>query len=285
MQTPFHEGELAVQRRAGVERAAAQVGRMIGPSIPPEFAGFVARQPFVVAAAPDAEGRIWATLLVGGPGFATAPDDRHLLLAVEAFAPPGARVGILALEAHTRSRIRLNGPAEPVGEGVLVTVEEAFGNCPKYIQRRLPVERLEPPADPTQRTASALDDSQRALVGAADTLFIASMHPQRGADASHRGGRPGFVRVSGDGTSLRFPDYPGNRMFQTLGNLAVEPRAGLLFVDWETGTTLQVTGRAHVVWDDADRHVEFAVEEVRERERAMPARWQLIEPSRLNPPV
>src|SRR3954451_18947267 len=98
MKAPFHEGELAVQRRAGVERTAAQVGRMIGPSIPPEFAAFVARQPFVVAAAPDEDGRVWATLLVGGPGVATVPDERHLLLAVEPFAPPAARVGILALE-------------------------------------------------------------------------------------------------------------------------------------------------------------------------------------------
>jgi uncharacterized protein len=164
-------------------------------------------------------------------------------------------------------------------------VDEAFGNCPKYIQRRLPVARLEPPPDPKERTAAALDERGRALVQAADTLFIASMHPQRGADASHRGGRPGFLNVAADGASLSFPDYPGNRMFQTLGNLTVEPRAGLLFVDWDTGATLQLTGRAAVVWDGEERRVTFAIDEIRERERAMPARWQLIEPSRLNPPV
>jgi uncharacterized protein len=285
METPFHEGELAVQRRAGVERSAAQVGRIIGASIPPEFAAFVERQLFAVAAAPDGAGRVWATLLVGGVGFATVPDERRLLLAVEPFAPAGAPAGILFIETNTRSRIRLNGTAEPVAEGVLVTVDEAFGNCPKYIQRRLPVERLEPPAEPAERFGATLDERQRAVVGQADTLFIATMHPQRGADASHRGGRPGFVSVAGDGASLRFPDYPGNRMFQTLGNITVQPRAGLLFVDWETGAALALTGRAQVVWDGAERHVEFAIDEVRERERAMPARWQLIEPSRLNPPV
>jgi len=285
METPFHEGELAVQRRAGVERSAAQVGRIIGASIPPEFAAFAERQPFLVAAAPDEAGRVWATLLVGGVGFATVPDEHHLLLAVEPFAPADAPVGILAIETNTRSRIRLNGTAEPAAGGVLVTVEEAFGNCPKYIQRRLPVERLEPPAEPAERTGAALDERQRALVAAADTLFIASLHPQRGADASHRGGRPGFVQVAADGASLSFPDYPGNRMFQTLGNITVQPRAGLLFVDWETGATVQLTGRAEVVWEGEGRHVEFAIDEVRERERAMPARWQLIELSRLNPPV
>jgi uncharacterized protein len=122
-------------------------------------------------------------------------------------------------------------------------------------------------------------------VARADTFFIASAHPERGADASHRGGRPGFVQVAPDGRSLRFPDYTGNRMFKTLGNLTVEPRAGLLFVDWESGATLQLTGRADVVWDDTERRVEFAIDEVRERVRAMPARWHLIEPSRLNPPA
>jgi uncharacterized protein len=281
----FHEGELAVQRRAGVERTAAQVGRIIASSIPPEFAAFVERQPFVVVASQDERGRVWASLVVGGVGFASVPDDRHVLLATHPFVEAGRRVGILVIESHTRSRIRLNGTAEPTDEGVLVTVDEAFGNCPKYIQRRLPVERLEPPAEPVLRTGSALDEHQVAVVSAADTFFIASVHPNRGADASHRGGRPGFVHVSADGARLRFRDYPGNRMFQTLGNLTVEPRCGLLFVDWDTGLTLQLTGRARVAWEAGERFVDVEIDEVREQERAMPARWELVEASRLNPPV
>ena len=194
---------------------------------------------------------------------------------------------------NTRSRIRLNGTAEATGRAILVTVEEAFGNCPKYIQRRLPSEALPPPDVAVSREASALDERQRALVGSADTFFIASVNERRGADASHRGGRPGFVEVTADGRRLRFPDYQGNRMFQTLGNITADPRAGLLFVDWENGTTLQLSGRAEIVWDEdvvaaypgAERLVDFEVEAVAEQERAMPARWQLIEPSRLNPPV
>ena len=89
------------------------------------------------------------------------------------------------------------------------------------------------------------------------------------------------------------PDYSGNRMFQTLGNLAVNPRTGLLFVNWETGSALQLSGRAQIVWDaqalrsrpGAERLVEVTVDAVREHERAMPARWSLIEPYRRNPPV
>jgi predicted pyridoxine 5'-phosphate oxidase superfamily flavin-nucleotide-binding protein len=93
------------------------------------------------------------------------------------------------------------------------------------------------------------------------------------ADASHRGGPPGFVEVAGDGARLRFPDFPGNRMFQTLGNLAVDPRVGLLFVDWDTGTALQVTGRAEIVWADDRRGVVVRVDAVHERDRALRERW------------
>jgi predicted pyridoxine 5'-phosphate oxidase superfamily flavin-nucleotide-binding protein len=295
----FHEGEREVQRRAGVERVAAQVARHnITPEMPPEFGQFLARQPFVVIAGEDHHGHVWASPLVGGVGFARALDDHTVILAAD--PPPGdplegalvhARIGVLAIEFNTRLRIRLNGTAERALEGFVLTIEEAFGNCPKFIQRRLPTERLEANGIPRHMVGNALDPDQRRTVTRADTFFIASAHPERGADASHRGGRPGFVEVSGDGRELVFPDYPGNRMFQTLGNLTVEPRAGLLFLDWETGTALQLTGRAEIVWDGdeigawpgAERLVRFAVDVVHEQTGAMPARWELIEPSRLNP--
>lgn len=274
MEIPFHEGELAVQRRAGVERTAAQVGRIIGSAIPPEFAAFLERQPFVIAAAPDEDGRVWASLLVGST---RALDDRELVLGAPLGVPTGTRVGILAIEFDTRSRIRLNGTTTG-SDPTVVVVDEVFGNCPKYIQRRVPVERLGAPEEPVQHVGPALDDRQRALVARADTFFIATLHHERGADASHRGGNPGFVRVASDGRSLRFPDYTGNRMFQTLGNLTVDPRAGLLFVDWETGGALELSGLADIVWDGTERAVEFEVEAVRERPGALGARWVLSEP-------
>ena len=304
MASLFHEGELAVQRRAGVEEIARRVGMgNLGDALGPELDDFLAEQAFVVVASRDARNRVWASLLVGEPGFARALDERRLLLGATPLAddPLAAalelgqpHVGILVIEPLTRSRFRVNGRAEPTADGIVVTVEEAFGNCPKYIQRRAPAGPIDLAARGTShRSSNALDAGQRALVAGADTFYIATAHTERGADASHRGGRPGFVEVAGDGTSLRFPDYPGNRMFQTLGNLAVDPRVGLLFVDWERGDTLQITGRGEIVWDEqeiarwpgAQRLVEVEVEAVHEHERAMPAAWALIEASRLNPPV
>jgi len=298
----FHDGERAVQRRAGVERVAAQVGRSIMSFVPAEFGAFLSRQPFVVVASQDQQGRVWASLIAGGVGFARALDDRQILLAglpapgdplEGALERPPARIGVLAIEFGTRQRIRLNGAAQRTGEGVLLTASEAFGNCSKYIQRRLPAGQLTGPAAPAHRESAALDARQRALVRRADTFFIASAHPKRGADASHRGGRPGFVEVADGGRRLAFPDYSGNRMFQTLGNLTVNPRAGLLFLDWDTGNTLQLSGRAQIVWDaqalrsrpGAERLLEVSLDAVHEYERAMPASWSLIEPYPRNPPV
>jgi predicted pyridoxine 5'-phosphate oxidase superfamily flavin-nucleotide-binding protein len=116
------------------------------------------------------------------------------------------------------------------------------------------------------------------------------MHAEAGLDCSHRGGNPGFVRATGPDT-ITFPDYAGNNMFQTLGNLELDSRAGLLFIDFETGSTLQLTGRATVHWDKerltswpgAQRVIEFQLERIQETAQALPLRWRLLDYSPFNP--
>ena len=299
---PFHEGELAVQRQAGVEQLAAQVGRLIHSYVPAEFGPFLSRRQFVVVASQDESRGMWASLIVGGEGFASVLDERHVLLASapaprdpleRALEMPQARIGVLAIEFATRQRIRLNGVARRTDAGILLTVAQAYGNCSKYIQRRVPTGQIQAPAALSHQQSTALDVRQATLVRGADTFFIASSLPARGADASHRGGRPGFVEVAADGRRLSFPDYGGNHMFQTLGNLAVNPSIGLLWLDWNNGSTLQVTGHARIIWDPqaletrsgAQRLVEVAIDAIREHERAMPASWTLIEPYERNPRV
>jgi hypothetical protein len=119
------------------------------------------------------------------------------------------------------------------------------------------------------RRGSHLAAEQMRRLAASDTIFLASRHPVAGADVSHRGGARGFVHVPAP-DRIVIPDYGGNMMFNTLGNLASHARAGILLVDFDGGGTLQVTGRARIEWDPAavaayegaERLVEIEVEAV-----------------------
>ncbi|MFD0852627.1 pyridoxamine 5'-phosphate oxidase family protein, partial [Actinomadura adrarensis] len=197
-------------------------------------------------------------------------------------------VGTLVIEPARHRRMRMNGRAEPTSDGLRVTLDQIYSNCPKYIQKR--THRWEPSSVPgTPRRSRELTDDQRKFIAEADTFFIATADRDGNADASHRGGDPGFVQVLSP-TVLRWPDYVGNAMFNTLGNLEVNPSAGLLFPDWRTGTTLQLTGIARTDWDPehaavipgAQRLVEFTVTHAIEIPAAAPLRWDEPVLSRFN---
>ncbi|MGW7365698.1 pyridoxamine 5'-phosphate oxidase family protein [Streptomyces sp. NPDC054841] len=296
---PYHRGSIAVQRRVGVRDQAAHVGRSIGPGIRPVAAAFLELQPMLVLGAADPAGRLWSSLLTGPPGFVRAtgphsvsvaggiPDGDPLAGAFTADAPGvgGVPVGTIALDPRTRRRMRLGGIARPSPRGLAIEAERVFSNCPRYLQKR----ELYEPADDAPHAGAArrgrrLTPGQEDFVRAADTFFIAT-RSDAGADASHRGGNPGFVRVESADT-LSWQDYPGNSMFLTLGNLETDPRAGLLFLDWATGTTLQLTGTARTSFGaDGGRSVRFRVEEAVETPAASPLRWGAPEYSPANPPV
>jgi predicted pyridoxine 5'-phosphate oxidase superfamily flavin-nucleotide-binding protein len=298
--TPFHEGERAVQDRAGVRRMAEKIGISVDDSIPPPAQEFLRRRYVVQLGSVSPRGAVWASQRVGPPGFMTCPDERTVR--IEAAAVPGdpllenlrrdPHLGLLAIDLPTRRRYRVNGRASLESDEVIVVrVDQAYGNCSKYIQRREPVEALVVHPDYGDVTrGAALTAAQRTFVERADTFFLATAHPDVGADVSHRGGRPGFVRVSDDRT-LVWPDYVGNTMFMSLGNLEVNPHAGLLFVDFDSGTTLQLTGTARIDWDaaraatfpGAQRLVELEIDETVETRSASPLRWKLVEPSPFNP--
>ena len=275
----YHEGELAVQRQAGVLANAERIGRSIHGEIPELARRFAADQRFVILGAADGDGRVWATMLRGEPGFLSAPSAERLR--IDARPWPGdplagtlageADVGVLIIDPATRRRMRVNGRAAPSGDGGLeVRTREVYANCPKYIHPRdVRLPAVEATRSIRATRGTALTPAQAARLAAADTLFLASRHPEAGADVSHRGGAPGFVVVAGP-DRLLIPDYAGNTMFNTLGNLATHPESGLLLVDFERGGTLQLTGRATIDWDaaarsdmpGAERVVEFRVAEV-----------------------
>ncbi|KJS61335.1 pyridoxamine 5'-phosphate oxidase family protein [Streptomyces rubellomurinus] len=297
--TPYHSGERAAQARAGLTARADHAGRAIRATIPAVAARFLAERRTLVLGAADRDGRIWATQLAGPAGFLRAPDERTMAVAAhpaeadplaEALTRP-ARVGTIALDAAGRRRMRLNGHSRPDGRGGLaVTAEEVVSNCPKYIQRRTPLDRPEAGPPRTVAAGTTLTTAQQLTAVTADTFFIATTGPDGSVDASHRGGLPGFLQaVAPD--RLRWPEYPGNSMFLTLGNLEVDPRAGLLLPDWETGGALLVTGEARTDWSEearsaapgAERMVELAVTGVVELADATPLTWTDPEYSPANP--
>lgn len=263
----FHAGEQALQARVGVQAQMAQIGpRVMRGHMPDQHREFFGLLPFVVVGSLDTHGQPWASVLAGEPGFMHSPDPTHLQIRAQALLHDplnttlhgGAALGLLGIQPHTRRRNRMNGTAHLRGDGLVVEVGQSFGNCPKYIQAREPVWTPDIPGGLAAHHGPGLDEASRELIRAADTFFIATAHPEavaaheprHGVDVSHRGGAPGFVKVEGE--RLTVPDFAGNQFFNTLGNIAVHPLAGLLFMDFERGDRLYLAARASVVWDGAE---------------------------------
>ena len=301
--SPFHPGEQRVQQRLGIRDQVERAGRnMIHETMPDSLRALFEALPLLVIGSQDEQGRLWASLLAGEPGFIRSPTPQ--LLSVQAEPAPGdplaaqlrvgAPLGLLGTQPETRRRNRANGrivTREP--HSFTVAVEQSFGNCKQYIQAREPIfdpSRLGRAAPPALE-GPLLSERARRLLETADTLFIATAsaaaaegHEGEGVDVSHRGGRPGFVRVTPRATSTRLtlPDFRGNFMFNTFGNLEVNPHAGIVCADFETGDVLSLTGEACVIWDSpeldafegADRLLTFQVDSGVYLERALPLRFQ-----------
>ncbi|MEO5661228.1 MAG: pyridoxamine 5'-phosphate oxidase family protein [Polaromonas sp.] len=302
----FHEGERAVQSRVGVLERLEQLGpRVIRDFMPDQHREFFGQLPFVIAGTMDAGGQPWASVLAHSPGFIRSPDPQHLLLQVQPLwgdplhdtLADGVAIGLLGIEPQTRRRNRMNGVVHDLSDsGFSVQVSQSFGNCSKYIQAREPV-YVDGPLfpKPAVHGGAQLDEAARRMIEAADTLFIATAYAGDraeagrvgGVDVSHRGGKPGFVRVDDDGT-LTLPDFVGNFFFNTLGNIAVHPRAGLLFIDFERGDLLYLAVAAEIVWEGpelqafagAQRLLRFKVLSMKRVEASLPLRWG---PAELSP--
>lgn len=296
--SPFHEGELAVQERLGVrEKIDKQGRRAVRRYLTPQHREFFPMLPYVFIASVDADGKPWASMLVGQPGFVNPTSD--VTVAIKArplFGDPlnltlvrGAEVALLGVQFHTRRRNRMIGSVAAVErDGFTMNVRQTLGICPQYIQdRQLAFERdpLAPEPRPVHRS-DRLDEAARSIIARADTYFVASVSPRSaddiafGADISHRGGRPGFVRIDDDGT-LTAPEFVGNFIFNTAGNWQIDNHAGLMFIDFERGDMLYIAARAEIVWDGpevqaftgAQRLFRYHIDEAVRVEASLPARF------------
>jgi hypothetical protein len=299
--SPFHRGEQAAQKRLGVREQMERFGsRVIRDYMPDQHREFYRLLPFIFVGHADKGGWPWASILFNQPGFITSSDAKTLDInalpvtgdPLADALRPGTRLGLLGIELPTRRRNRLAGHiAERADDGIRLTVDQAFGNCPQYIQAR-ELERVDTAAMPTTRVEDIveLDSRARALIQQSDTFFVASYvdngsgEANEGADVSHRGGRPGFIRVDNE-TTLTIPDYLGNNHFNTFGNFIENSRAGLLFLDFENGHLLTLTGTVEIIWDapeaeyfeGAQRLWKFHVDHGRWINDALPLRWKLDE--------
>ncbi|MBR0647225.1 2Fe-2S iron-sulfur cluster-binding protein [Plastoroseomonas hellenica] len=301
--SPWHEGELAIQRSVGAaERMDGPGRRFIRRFMPEQHRLFYPMLPFIVLGAVDGNGDVWATMRAEKPGFMQAPDPQTLELRLprdpadpaDAGMEDGDAIGMLGIQLETRRRNRLNGSICRSSERAFtVQVDQSFGNCPRYIHLR-DFAFARGPDVPPGRPAIQLDGLDwraRDMIAAADSFFVASYVDHgaggRQVDVSHRGGKAGFVRIGPDDV-LTIPDFDGNLFFNTLGNFVVNPKAGLLFVDFATGDMLQMTGRAEVILDSpeiaafrgAERLWRFAPEKVVHRPAGMPLRWTFTEAGR-----
>jgi len=296
--SPFHEGEQRIQERTGVrDRTEMQGQRVIRDHLPDQHRAFYESLPFLLLGSVDEQGRPWASLVAGPQGFIQSPDATHLHLnttllpgdPLKKTLREGGDLGVIGLEPATRRRNRFNGKASAVSNaGFDIHVDQSFGNCPKFIQTRdvSYVAPSEGGASAHTRNAVLSDIDVQRVIATADTFFIATAYSDEtrttsmGADMSHRGGKPGFIRMA-DSTSLIFPDFVGNNHFNTLGNIEMNPRAGLLFIDFEKNGLIYMTGKAETIWhspeldafEGAKRLTRITPEEIIITQHTLPLRF------------
>lgn len=300
----FHPGEIQLQQRTGMRDVAEKIGQaMVRDYMPEQHREFFAGLEYIFLGVATAEGEPRGILLTGPAGFISSPAATMLTLQLNDSLPEqaallqkGVAVGVLGIDLSCRRRNRMHGEITSRDEASLtITVRQSYGNCPKYINlrdifRRVPVNSAE------FHTADSLQGADAEAVRQADTCFITSVYPElqgnacEGVDISHRGGVPGFVKlVSPD--RLIIPDYKGNNLFNTLGNLLVQPAVALLFPDFSGGDQLHVYGRAEIcdetaqlqVYPGAQRLLIIQVNEVVRMTGATPIRWKAGELSPFNP--
>ncbi|HPY39559.1 MAG TPA: pyridoxamine 5'-phosphate oxidase family protein [Thiolinea sp.] len=284
----FHVGETTLQKQFGTEESLQ--GTMIGPEISVTQKIFLNSLPLILIGGLDAQNRVWASLLSGVPGFIHTLDPKRLLIHAQLLTgdpltnhlPEGAPLGMLALQAQYRRRYRINGLVTHYNEdGLALKVQQSYGNCPRYIHPRQV--NFEAEATPTVEPVQGveLDEFARDFIQNADTFFIASAHPlagtsaadpNQGVDVSHKAGQPGFVELVGDNLLL-IEDYPGNNYFNTLGNLYLNPKAGLLFIDYASASVLWLTAKTEILVDGYRRFIRLTVQEFAYAKNALPLHW------------
>lgn len=306
---PFNSAEVAIHKRLGIaEQLHHQVSGFIRAEMPDQHRYFYESLPMAIIGLTDMNGDVWATPVFGQPGFVRTPNSKQLLIetklllagSVDLDIRAGAKIGMLGIELSTRRRNRVNGvishseQLDSDTRALTFDVDQSYGNCPQYIQKRefnLNSDALEKQTVKSFEVQTSLSSQAIVRICEADTFFIASRSrqftedPRSGIDASHRGGKPGFIKV--ENNRLLFPDFSGNRFFNTIGNIEDDGRVGLYIPDLDTGSGLFISGTAKVIWEHellseyhgAQRFIEIECEQVIEANNIIPFNGHLVERS------
>lgn len=301
--TPWHSGEAQIHKALELTDKMEKLGkRMIRDYMPDQHREFYAELEFVILSALDPTGRVWPFVWAGKAGFISSPDSKHLIIKKgslpgqpdDLLLRVGDKISLLGIVPETKRRNRLNATITKADKTLIkVRVDQSYGNCPRYIHVR---EKGKTTQAGTVEDRETLNEEDKALITAADTLFIASRapkverDPRKGIDVNHRGGLPGFIKLVDENVFI-IPDYDGNNFFNTFGNILNDPRVGLLIPNLETGDMLTLNGQAEVVLEDqagielygSHRYLIFTADKIRRANRAFPFIHAVTEYSE-NPP-
>ncbi|SDW10702.1 pyridoxamine 5'-phosphate oxidase family protein [Paenibacillus sp. CF384] len=298
MQDVFHEGERMVQRLTGESWIAQQNAQMISNRFSNGVINFLKSQRFGVMSFMDQQGSVWVSFISGEPGFINVMDE-HRAEIRGVLTDDGSnsvseshQIGLLIIDTERRIRLRLNGEATRESNRIVVVAQQIYGNCPKYIQKRALLQEKNPNAAllTSEHRDKRLNREQERWISNADTFYIGSANDNGEMDVSHRGGNPGFIHVV-NAETLLIPDYQGNSLYNTLGNIQSNPSTGLLFIDYDHGHLLQLTGVASLIWGEsatasfpgAGLLVRYEIRDVIQLDNATELRWGDTEMSPYNP--
>jgi hypothetical protein len=233
----YHHGQIEVQQEANSRDLADHMAHWVGPA--GEFAELA---DLLVFARPAGDGRLEFTAVSGPPPLARVAGESALRL--EASGPglqPG-RVGGLAINLGERRRVRLNGELFSRAGGAVLEIEEAFTLCRKYLAPSVSAAETTV-TGPRSRTGVRIDDSWLAsVVSRTETSFLASVSPDGAPDVAHRGGPAGFLELDPAARRLSWPEYLGDGVFKSAGNVRATPAVTLLVLDLETGDAAELAG-------------------------------------------
>jgi hypothetical protein len=236
----YHHGQLSIQAEAKTTAVADHLANWVGP-----VAAFARQADLMLLAALDGEQILRFTVLSGtSPLVEVIEDDEPLVRFARAFSGrlPVGRCGGLVINLALARRARLNGVLA-ANDGVReLAAAETLTLCRKYMAPSIALEGI-PRLGPDSRRSLALDDPWLAgLLARAETSFLATISPDGGPDVAHRGGPPGFLTLDAATGRLSWPEYVGDGVFKSAGNVRATGAFTLLVPELDSGDGVELVG-------------------------------------------